>query len=88
MKEEEKWIKSKSLSPYEKQNELENAKQRLFGRYEQQLDIKPYGACHLSDGAVAKLHYEKVLQYNQVHYDLHALSILPNHVHFLADTMI
>ena len=85
---EEKWINSQSLSPYEKQDKLEDAKHRLFGRYEHQLDTHPYGACHLSDQNVAQILYDKVLQYDQIHYDLHALSIMPNHVHFLADTSI
>ena len=59
------------------------ARKRSFGNYEHQLDSKTYGACYLKEPAVAEILISKMQRYNGNLYDLHAVSIMPNHVHVL-----
>lgn len=81
-------IRKADLPPHVKDFKIYQKRKDLFGKYDHQLDAKPYGDCVLKDSTVAKILYDKILLYDGVHYTLHALSIMPNHVHLLADTSI
>ncbi len=67
---------------------IEDLKHQLFGKYENQLDMKPYGSCYLKQKSVAEILARKILSYNDKYYDLIAMSIMPNHAHLLIDTSI
>jgi len=64
------------------------AKKRNFGKFDKQLDDKPYGACHLKIPAIADLVKESLMKRDEDWYELIAYCIMPNHVHILIDTSI
>ncbi len=59
-----------------------------FGKYEHQLDEKPYGECYLKDPKIAEIVKSKILQYHNQYYHVKICCIMPNHVHMLLDTSI
>lgn len=67
----------------ERQNKINEIAIEIFGKYEYQLDDKPYGNCYLEEKEIATIIYEKVLSMNQVEFDLKCFCIMPNHVHLL-----
>lgn len=78
----------KSENPTDLTLQLRNAKKKSFGKYEHQLDAKPYGACHLRKTAIAKLVIESWKKWDRKWYDLYSYCIMPNHVHILFDTSL
>ncbi len=60
-------------------------RKRMFGKYEQQLEDKPYGECILKNAAAANLMVEKIREFDGKYYDLWAFCVMPNHVHALLD---
>jgi REP element-mobilizing transposase RayT len=81
-------LEQRRLPPIEQENQLVRLRKLIFGKYEVQLDGKPYGDCHMETPEVARIIFDKIKQYDGLYYQLHALSVMPNHVHFLADTSI
>ena len=72
-----------SFSGYESRSRLT---QINFKRYEDQLDGAKHGNCVLSNVSVAKILAKKIMQYDNVYYELINYCIMPNHVHLLVDT--
>jgi len=62
---------------------ISDARKRNFGKFDHQLDAQPYGVCHLKNPEVAEIIVKKLEEYSGSLYDLHAFSIMPNHVHVL-----
>ena len=62
-----------------------NAKKHYFGKFDHQLDAKPYGDCYLEQPAIAQIVVDKLNEYNGRHYELNAYCIMPNHVHAIFD---
>ena len=62
---------------------IAEAKKRSFGKHEKQLDYEPYGSCHLRKPEVARLLIDRVKKYDGSLIDLHAMCVMPNHVHLL-----
>jgi len=83
-----KEVKSLKLDSIKEQERIYNLRKRIFGKYDHQLDVKPYGDCYLNDEAVAKIIWDKIWQYHGMYYEVIAISIMPNHVHMLLDTSI
>jgi len=81
-------IDEAKLSAAERDLQLDRLRRRTFGKYEHQLDTEPYGACHLSDTDVAQIICDRIFGYENQYYTVHALSIMPNHVHMLLDTSL
>ena len=88
LEEEIKIIRKAGISTKEADTLIYNKKKQLFGRFDYQLDAKPYGNCYLDQPSIAQLLFDKIMSYHTTYYDIHALSIMPNHVHLLADTSI
>jgi len=65
---------------------IADLKKRKFGKYDHQLDSKPYGNCHMRDTAIAQIIYDKIMEYDKLYYNVISISIMPNHVHLLVDT--
>lgn len=65
-----------------------NQSWRIFKKFDHQLDNLPYGDCYLRIPAVAEIIRDRLFDFDNVHYSLHAFSIMPNHVHILFDTSI
>ncbi len=61
---------------------------RFFGKYDHQLDHKPYGECYLQQREVAKVIIGELELMDGKHFDLQAYCIMPNHLHLLVDTSI
>ncbi|MBL7794853.1 MAG: hypothetical protein JNK77_21125 [Saprospiraceae bacterium] len=81
---EELEIESKRLKkefPVDYERRIRDACKRNFGKYDHQLDKKPYGACYLRLPEVAEIVAAKLQQYDGTHYDLQVYTIMPNHVH-------
>lgn len=62
---------------------IRNAHKRYFGKYDHQLDTKPYGTCYLRQPAVSTIVEDKLKEWNGKYYQLQAYCIMPNHVHVL-----
>lgn len=67
---------------------ISKLQKELFGKYEHQLDEKPFSECHLDRVEVAKSLYNKLREYDGRFYNLICFCIMPNHVHILVDTSI
>jgi len=74
--------------PTDATQRIYEAQKRYFGKYDHQLDAAPYGACYLREPDVAYIVANKLKEMNGEYFDLQAYCIMPNHVHFLADTSI
>ena len=74
--------------PTDAAQRIYEAQKRYFGKYDHQLDAAPYGACHLREPDVANIVANKLKEMDGEYFDLQAYCIMPNHVHFLADTSI
>ncbi len=73
----------------EKINEyIEELRSEMFGKYDHQLDDKPYGDCYLKQEEVALILMNKIMSYDNQYYKLIKCCIMPNHVHMLMDTSI
>lgn len=68
--------------------EIKKQRKLFFKHYDYQLDILPYGQCHLRNPAVAKMVADRLHELDGDCYDLIAYCIMPNHVHILMDTSI
>ena len=55
---------------------------------DQLLDKMQSGPRHLSDANVSKILWDRIFEFDQMYYDLLALTIMSNHVHLLIDTSI
>lgn len=84
----EKEILHSEKTKEEKELHIYNLRKKIFGKYEVQLENKPYGACHMNDSKVAQIIWDKIFQYNELYYLIDALCVMPNHVHMLLDTSI
>jgi REP element-mobilizing transposase RayT len=60
---------------------------RFFGKYDKQLDENPYGSCLLKSRDYAEQVIKQMTKLDGNFYELQAYTIMPNHVHFLIDTM-
>ena len=60
----------------------EERKQQLYSRVEKYLD-QGLGSCVLRNPIAGRIVQDGLLFYHLVHYDLHAWSVMPNHVHCL-----
>jgi putative transposase len=58
---------------------------RLFGRFDAMLDNLPQGRCVLKLPGIAAILKERIESMHGQWYDLHAYTIMPNHVHILID---
>jgi len=85
---EESKIKKVVFDTNAKEEMLYDLRKKLFGKFDQQLDSHPYGACHLKDSMIAQILWDKIFQYHGKYYNVEALSVMPNHVHMLLDTSI
>ena len=56
-----------------------------FGKFDHQLDDKPYGECYLKKPEVAQIVKDKLHELDGQFYKLMAYCIMPNHVHLLLD---
>ena len=83
-----KKLRKLQLMSNQEQSKLAALRKKIFGKYDHQLDDQPYGECYMKDENVAKIIYNKIMQYNGGYYNLLALSIMPNHVHVLLDTSV
>lgn len=79
-------IKRSISSPTEVARQIYLTEQDLFGKYDYQLDEKPYGNCLLDLPDVAHIVYTKILKFDKVYYETLGFCIMPNHVHMLVDT--
>lgn len=75
-----------NLPSQQEHNEIQKLRKQLFGKYDHQLDVLPYGACYMMDEKVTQIIYDKIMQYNDIHYKVIAFCVMPNHVHMLLDT--
>lgn len=80
--------KLKTEQPKGYQKEIIRQRKLIFKQYEDQLDINPYGECHLKNEAVVKIIKEKLHEYDGDKYKLICYCIMPNHIHLLFDTSI
>jgi len=62
---------------------IPDVRKRNFGKYDQQLDMQPYGACYLKQPEIAGIVAAKMIEYDSTYYDLQTYCIMPNHVHVL-----
>ncbi len=62
---------------------IPDVRKRNFGKYDQQLDTQPYGACYLKQPEIAGIVAAKMIEYDGTLYDLQTYCIMPNHVHVL-----
>ena len=69
-----------------KEKELNSLRQRIFGKYEHQLDQHPYGACYMNDPKIALIIANRISSYNNQYYTINNFCIMPNHVHLLVNT--
>ncbi|WP_273445099.1 transposase [Neolewinella agarilytica] len=76
-------LKTMGLSGDELNRRTTLARRKYFGRFEHQLDQRPYGSCILENPACAKILIEQIRKYDGDWYELQAYSIMPNHVHLL-----
>lgn len=60
---------------------LDKIEIEVLGKYNEQLDINPYGKCILKDEKIAKIVSDQIMKYHDVLYELKCYSIMPNHVH-------
>ena len=67
---------------------IHQEKKRFFGKYDYQLDRKPYGECHLRKMEIASIVKEQLHRFDKNLYELACYCIMPNHVHILIDTAI
>lgn len=56
---------------------------KYFRNFEHQLHQKLYGDCVLKHANVAQILYDKILSYDELHYNVKCFSVMPNHVHIL-----
>ncbi len=85
---EQEKIHIQKTNPTNAKQLIYEAQKRYFGKYDHQLDSKPYGECYLSRSEVADVVVNKLEAMNGQYFDLQAYCIMPNHIHFLADTSI
>lgn len=81
-------IKLQEKSKSKQKALLFDLKKKKFGKYDHQLDAKPYGACYMKDESVAQIIYDKIMKFDGLYYTVDSLSIMPNHVHMLVDTSV
>lgn len=86
--EEEQEILQSNKTKKEKETLIYYLRKKTFGKYEVQLEDKPYGDCQMKDEKVAQIIWEKIFQFDDLYYIVDALCIMPNHVHMLLDTSI
>lgn len=67
---------------------IRNEKKRFFGKYDYQLDQKPFGNCALRKPEIAEIVANQLLKHDNDAYELIAYCIMPNHVHILINTEI
>lgn len=60
---------------------------KILGKYNKQLDEKPYGSCVLKEDEIASIVSKQILKYHSNLYDLKCYSIMPNHVHLLLSAL-
>jgi len=76
----------RKLHPDNFTEKIYEEQKRYFGKYDAQLDVKPYGDCQLGQDKVAQIVADRIHKYDGQLYDLQAYTIMPNHVHFLFNT--
>jgi REP element-mobilizing transposase RayT len=81
-------IQLKKDKPNNHKELIRNEKKRFFGKYDHQLDNKPYGECFLKRKEIANIVQEQLHRFDNDLYELACYSIMPNHVHILIDTAI
>jgi len=74
--------------PNDHEERVYDASKRHFGKYDHQLDDKPYGECHLKNPDVAHIITEKLNTMDGHYFELQAYCVMPNHLHLLIDTSI
>ncbi len=74
--------------PNDYEERLYDASKRHFGKYDHQLDEKPYGECYLKNPDVAHIIMEKLKEMDEHYFELQAYCIMPNHLHLLINTSI
>lgn len=74
--------------PDDSEKELYYESKRHFGRYDHQLDHKPYGECYLKHPEVADIVVQELQKLDDKYYELQSYCIMPNHIHILIDTSI
>jgi putative transposase len=62
-----------------------NARKQYFGKFDHQLDDKPYGNCYLNQPEIAQTVVDKLREYDGKYYELNAYCIMSNHVHVVLD---
>lgn len=79
---EEAEKRSKQIADeHEREKQLDQARRRFFGKWDDALDSLAYGEKYLSNSTVADLVAESLLYRDGKVYDLEAFSIMPNHGH-------
>lgn len=81
-------IRQMKLSKEKEEKAIYRLRKYIFGFFDKQLDEAPYGICHMNDTKVAKIIWDKIFQYDKLYYNVHSISIMPNHVHMLLATSI
>ena len=76
----------KRLYPTDFEKQIYKEQKRYFGKYDAQLDLKPYGNCQLAQKEIAQIVADKIHSLDGQLYDLEAFTIMPNHVHLLFNT--
>lgn len=77
----------KQENPSNLEDLIYEEQKRYFAKYDNQLDIEPYGKCWLKQKDIASQVIEQMTKLDGSLYDLQAYTIMPNHVHLLIDTM-
>jgi|AntRauTorckE5430_2_1112549.scaffolds.fasta_scaffold00411_2 REP element-mobilizing transposase RayT len=67
---------------------IQDERKRFLGKYDYQLDNKPYGSCILQQPEIAAIVKEQLHRFDDELYKLICYCIMPNHVHILIDTSI
>jgi REP element-mobilizing transposase RayT len=81
-------IEQLNLSKAKKVKAIHRLRKKIFGIFDKQLDEAPYGDCHMNETTVAQIIWDEIFQYDKLYYDVHHISIMPNHVHMLIDTSV
>ncbi len=62
---------------------IQRKSKQYFGKFDKLLDGSQTGPMWLKEDAVAKVVYESILHRDNIKYDLHCFTIMPNHVHMV-----
>src|SRR5680860_376266 len=80
--------KLEQKKPYRYKLMIQKQRKIFFKNYDHQLDVFPYGECHLKDPIIANIVETKLHELDRKIYDLICYCIMPNHVHVLFDTSL